>query len=77
MSDRSYPTTTPLEHTVINAAPGMFVILWASGFIGAKLGLPYAEPLTFLFLRMIGATLVLGAVTVLARPTWPDQRGPG
>jgi hypothetical protein len=30
----------------------------ASGFIGAKLGLPYAEPLTFLFSRMFGAVLV-------------------
>jgi hypothetical protein len=58
MSDRSFPTTTPLEHTIINAAPGVFVILWSSGFIGAKLGLPYAEPLTFLFLRMIGALLL-------------------
>jgi drug/metabolite transporter (DMT)-like permease len=75
MSDRSFPTTTPLEHTIINAAPGVFVILWSSGFIGAKLGLPYAEPLTFLFLRMIGALLVLGAVAVLARPIWPDRNG--
>src|SRR5262249_37445219 len=75
MSDRSYSATTPLEHTIINAAPGMFVILWASGFIGAKLALPYAEPLTFLFLRMIGAVLVLGAVAVLARPKWPDRNG--
>jgi len=53
----------------------MFVILWASGFIGAKLGLPYAEPLTFLFLRMIGAVLLLGAVMLPARPKWPDRNG--
>ena len=53
----------------------MFVILWASGFIGAKLGLPYAEPLTFLFLRMIGAVLLLAALMLLARPKWPDRNG--
>jgi drug/metabolite transporter (DMT)-like permease len=75
MSDRSNATITPIEHLIINAAPGMFVILWASGFIGAKLGLPYAEPLTFLFLRMIGAVLLLGAVMLLARPKWPDRNG--
>jgi drug/metabolite transporter (DMT)-like permease len=75
MSDRSHATITPIEHLIINAAPGMFVILWASGFIGAKLGLPYAEPLTFLFLRMIGAVLLLGAVMLLARPKWPDRNG--
>ncbi|HSO07529.1 MAG TPA: EamA/RhaT family transporter, partial [Pelomicrobium sp.] len=33
------------------AAPALFVLLWSTGFIGAKLGLPYAEPLTFLILR--------------------------
>ena len=55
----------------IRAAPGLFVILWASGFIGAKLGLPYAEPLTFLFLRMFGAVLLLGAI----RPKWPARTG--
>jgi drug/metabolite transporter (DMT)-like permease len=54
-SDRSASAITPIEHLTIGAAPGLFVILWASGFIGAKLGLPYAEPLTFLFLRMFGA----------------------
>ena len=75
MSDRSHATITSIEHLIINAAPGMFVILWASGFIGAKLGLPYAEPLTFLFLRMIGAVLLLGAVMLLARPKWPDRNG--
>jgi drug/metabolite transporter (DMT)-like permease len=75
MSDRSHATITPIDHLIINAAPGIFVILWASGFIGAKLGLPYAEPLTFLFLRMIGAVLLLGAVMLPARPKWPDRNG--
>lgn len=31
--------------------PATFVVLWATGFIGAKLGAPYAEPFTFLALR--------------------------
>lgn len=33
-------------------APVIFVLLWSTGFIGAKLGLPFAEPFTFLGLRM-------------------------
>lgn len=41
-------------------APGIFVLLWSTGFIGAKFGLPYAEPLTLLALRM-GLNLVLFA----------------
>ena len=43
------------------AAPAVFVLLWASGFIGAKLGLPYAEPMTFLTVRMVAVVLLLGA----------------
>ena len=39
-----------LQSLVVFAAPGLFVVLWATGFIGAKFGLPYAEPLTFLAL---------------------------
>ena len=35
----------------LGAMPVMFVLLWSTGFIGAKLGLPYAEPMTFLALR--------------------------
>jgi hypothetical protein len=38
-SDNSESAVAPIEHLTIIAAPGLFVILWASGFIGAKLGL--------------------------------------
>jgi drug/metabolite transporter (DMT)-like permease len=73
--DRAASAKTPIEKLTIVAAPGLFVILWASGFIGAKLGLPYAEPLTFLFLRMFGAVLLLGAIALYGRPKWPDRTG--
>ena len=72
-SDRSEPSTAPIEHLSIVSAPGLFVILWASGFIGAKFGLPYAEPLTFLFLRMVGAVFLLSIIVLIARPTWPTR----
>ena len=31
--------------------PAVFVLIWSTGFIVAKFGLPYAPPLTFLVLR--------------------------
>ena len=34
------------------AMPALFVLLWATGFIGAKFGLPYAPPLKFLSLLL-------------------------
>ena len=36
-----------------NAFPLVFVLLWSTGFIGARLGLPHTEPLTFLLIRYI------------------------
>jgi drug/metabolite transporter (DMT)-like permease len=57
------------------AAPGVFVVLWASGFIGAKFGLPYAEPLTFLTLRMALVASLIGIVIVLTCPPWPGRAG--
>ena len=48
---------------------------FASGFVAAKFGLPYVEPLTFLTLRMIGIVILLGAVIALTRPKWPDRVG--
>ena len=34
-------------------APSLFVLLWSTGFIAAKYGLPYAPPLTFLLYRFV------------------------
>ena len=65
----------PSEKLAVFAAPGVFVVLWASGFIGAKFGLPYAEPLTFLALRMAFVGLLIGIVVVLTCPPWPDRAG--
>ena len=49
----------------------LFVLLWSTGFIGAKLGLPYAEPLTFLALRMGLVVALLLVVAIVARAPWP------
>lgn len=51
--------------------PGLFVLLWSTGFLGAKLGLPYAEPFTFLFLRFVILTVVLGLAALALGAPWP------
>jgi len=38
---------------LIRAAPWVFVVLWSTGFLGAKYGLPYSEPFSFLAWRML------------------------
>jgi drug/metabolite transporter (DMT)-like permease len=54
--------------------PGLFVLLWSTGFIGAKFGMPYAPPFTFLLLRFIVVTSTLAAAAVILRAPWPTRR---
>ena len=49
----------------------LFVLLWSTGFIGAKYGLPHAEPLTFLTLRYTTVLLLMGGLAWWARAPWP------
>ena len=37
----------------------LFVLLWSTGFVGAKYGLPYADPFIFLVVRVFIAALLL------------------
>ena len=55
-------------------APAVFVVLWSSGFLGAKYGLPYAEPLTFLLWRFLLVTLLLAVLALAMRAPWPRSR---
>jgi len=57
------------------AAPAVFVLLWSSGFVGAKFGLPYAEPMTLLAIRMAAVVSLLGIVVLTTRPAWPSLSG--
>lgn len=52
-------------------APAVFVLLWSSGFIGAKLGLPYAEPFTFLVLRFALVIALMLPLAFFLRARWP------
>ena len=59
---------------LIRAMPAVFVLIWSTGFIVAKYGLPYAPPLTFLAIRYV---LSLGCFLVwiaIARVAWPASR---
>ena len=51
-------------------APFLFVVLWSTGFIGAKYGLPYADPFIFLSLRILIAAAILFMVTALMGSTF-------
>ncbi|CAN5883349.1 DMT family transporter [soil metagenome] len=54
--------------------PLIFVLLWSSGFIGSKLGVPYADPFTFLSLRYCVVLAILVPVALLMRAPWPQGK---
>jgi len=65
-----------LSKLAIAAAPMLFVLLWSTGFIGARFGLPYIEPMTFLAVRMAFVVLIMAAIALVAQihglAHWPD-----
>lgn len=58
----------------LSPVPVFFVLLWSTGFVVAKFGLPYAPPLTFLFLRCIGVLLILVPCVLIWKASWPAGR---
>ena len=54
--------------------PALFVLLWSTGFVGAKYGLPYADPLPFLVLRLALATTLLALLALVTRSPLPSSR---
>jgi len=59
-----------LTRLAIVTAPALFVLLWSTGFIGARYGMPYIEPLTFLAVRMGFAVVIMVAIALLAGTRW-------
>ena len=59
---------------MVRAMPAVFVLIWSTGFIVAKFGLPYAPPLTFLALRYFFSIVCFLVWIVLARAVWPLGR---
>ena len=55
-------------------APGLFVFLWSTGFIGVKYGIPYAPPFYFIAVRMAIASLLLFIAISFLRRSQPLTR---
>jgi drug/metabolite transporter (DMT)-like permease len=66
-----------LTRLAIAAAPALFVLLWSTGFIGARYGLPYIEPLTFLAVRMVLAVVIIAGIALAGGACWPRRNEVG
>lgn len=66
------PAGTP--ELLIQAMPVVFVLIWSTGFVVARYGMPHAPPLGFLALRYGLSVLCFGLWIMLARVAWPRDR---
>ena len=57
--------------------PSLFVLLWSTGFVFAKLGLPAAESATFLLIRFAIVVPLLLGLALLLRKRWPSRTQAG
>ena len=63
-----------LESALVRAMPAVFVLIWSTGFVVARFGMPHAPPLGFLVWRYVLSVLAFGVWIAFARPAWPRDR---
>ncbi len=67
-------TATKAKTPFLAAIPTVFVILWATGFVVAKLSAGHVAPVWFLAIRFPLAGLFMLALALINKPKWPDAR---
>ncbi len=65
---------TPETAWMVLAMPVVFVLIWSTGFIVARYGMPHAPPFSFLEMRYALSALCLLAWALAARAAWPRER---
>ena len=71
------PVRPKSQGLLATAIAPVFVLIWSTGFIGARYGMPHAEPATFLSMRFGGVLLVMLPVVLAMRIPWPSRQTVG
>jgi drug/metabolite transporter (DMT)-like permease len=59
---------------LVRAMPAVFVLIWSTGFIVARYGMPHAPPMKFLVLRYTLSVMAFLAWAIVAGAAWPRDR---
>ena len=65
---------SPAIRLAVAAAPVVFVLMWATGFVVARLSAPHADPLTFLGIRFPIAGVLFALIALALAAPWPGAR---
>ena len=60
-----------MQRAMVRAMPWVFVLIWSTGFVVARLAMPHSPPFSFLTIRFALSALCFGVWIVLARAAWP------
>ncbi len=59
---------------LVRAMPAVFVLIWSTGFIVARYGMPHAPPMKFLVLRYALSVMAFLVWAIVAGAAWPRDR---
>jgi drug/metabolite transporter (DMT)-like permease len=62
------------QRPLLRAMPWVFVLIWSTGFVVARLGMPHAPPMSFLALRFALSAACFAIWMVFARVAWPPRQ---
>jgi drug/metabolite transporter (DMT)-like permease len=68
------PLSSHSPSLLLRSAPALFVAIWSTGWVSARYGADYADPLTFLSARFALAFFAMVAIILVARAEWPKGR---
>ena len=67
--------SNPSPSLLLRLAPALFVAIWSTGWVSARYGADYSDPLTFLSVRFALAVVAMLVIVVASRAEWPKGRG--
>jgi len=73
VGDGAATATTPARG-LARSMPWVFVLIWSTGFVVARLGMPHAPPMSFLAVRYALSVACFVAWIVLSKAPWPRGR---
>ncbi len=74
MSGARQPPPGAGHDALLQAMPAVFVLIWSTGFVVARYGMPHAGPMAFLAARYALSVLAFAVWILWVRAAWPRGR---